>query len=166
MTMKFNTTTTLNVYKAGNELIFTDRRVLCCRFNHYYDVTKADISLVDYENDDVREEDCTELGELKIEKAILKADHISNLIHIELGGDILTVKTNDFGSDDKYIAFAIDNLFKKPEFQYIPTDDELEFIERVLGRNRLESFYRVLDLNKVCAELETYIKTKLTTSFE
>ena len=166
MAMKFQTTTTLNVYKAGNELVFTDRRILCCRFSYYYDITKGDISLVDYENGDVREEDCTELGELKIEKAILKADHISNLIHIELGGDILTVKTNDFGSNDKYIAFAIDNLFEKPEFQYIPTDDELEFIERVLGRNRLESFYRVLDLNKVCAELETYIKTKLTTSFE
>ena len=166
MSMKFQTTTTLNVYKAGDELVFTDRRVLCCRFNHYYDVTKADISLVDYENGDVREEDCTELGELKIEKAILKTDHISNLIHIELGGDILTVKTNYFGSDDKYIAFAVDGLFEKAEFQYIPTDDEFEFIERVWGRNRLESFYRVLDLNKVCAELETYIKTNLTTSFE
>ena len=166
MTMKFKTTTTLKVYKAGNELVFTDRRILCCRFNHYYDVTKADISFVDYENGDVCEEECTELGELKIEKSILKADHISNLIHIELGGDILTVKTNDFGSDDKYIAFAIDNLFEKTEFQYTPTDEELEFIQRVLGHNRLESFYRVLDLNKVCAELETYIKTNLTTSFE
>ena len=166
MSMKFQTTTTLNVYKAGTELVFTDRRILCCRFSYYYDITKGDISLVDYENGDIREEDCTELGELKIEKAILKADHIFNLIHIELGGDILTVKTNDFGSDDKYIAFAIDNLFEKPEFQYIPTDDELEFIQRVLGSNRQENFYRVLDLNKVCAELETYIKTKLTTSFE
>lgn len=165
MSMKFQTTTTLNVYKAGSELVFTDRRVLCCRFSYYYDVTKAHLSLGGYENDDISEE-YTELGELKIEKAVLKADHISNLIHIKLGGDILTVKTNDFGSDDKYIAFTIDNLFEKPEFQYIPTDDELEFIERVLGRNRLESFYRVLDLNKVCAELETYIKTNLTTSFE
>lgn len=166
MTMKFKTTTTLNVYKAGDELIFTDRRILCCRFSYYYDVTKGDISLVNYENGDICEEYCTELGELKIEKAILKADHISNLIHIELGGDILTVKTNDFSSDDKYIAFALDNLFKKPEFRYIPTDEEFEFIQRVIGENRLESFYRVLDLSKVCAELETYIKTNLTTSFE
>ncbi len=166
MTMKFQTTTTLNAYKAGDELIFTDRRILCCRFNHYYDVTKADVSLGYYENGDIGEDDCTELGVLKIEKAVLKADHISNLIHIEFGGDILTVKTNDFCSNDKYIAFAVDDLFEKPEFQYIPTDEELDFIKRVLGGNRLESFYCVLDLNKVCAELETYIKTKLTTSFE
>ena len=166
MTMKFKTTTTLNVYKAGDELIFTDRRILCCRFSYYYDVTKGDISLVDYENGDICEEYCTELGKLKIEKAILRADHISNLIHIKLGGDILTVKTNDFSSDDKYIAFALDNLFKKPEFQYIPTDEEFEFIQRVIGVNRQESVCRVLDLSKVCAELETYIKTNLTTLFE
>ena len=89
--MKFQTTTTLNVYKAGNELVFYRSSLFMLSVHHYYDVTKADISLVDYENGDVREEDCTELGELKIEKAILKADHISNLIHIELGGDILTV---------------------------------------------------------------------------
>lgn len=165
MSMKFQTTTTLNVYKAGSELVFTDRRVLCCRFSYYYDVTKAHLSLGGYENDDISEE-YTELGELKIEKAVLKADHISNLIHIKLGGDILTVKTNDFGSDDKYIAFSVDDLFEKAEFQYAPTDEEFEFIQRVLGGNRQESFYRVLDLNKVCAELETYIKTKLTTSFE
>lgn len=163
--MKFQTTTTLNVYKAGSELVFTDRRVLCCRFSYYYDVTKAHLSLGGYENDDISEE-YTELGELKIEKAILKADHISNLIHIELGGDILTVRTNDFCSSDKYIAFSVDDLFEKAEFQYAPTDEEFEFIQRVLGGNRQESFYRVLDLNKVCAELETYIKTKLTTSFE
>lgn len=165
MAMKFKTTTTLNVYKAGDELVFTDRRILCCRFSHYCDVTKAHLSLGAYENDDISEE-YTELGELKIEKAVLKADHISNLIHIEFGGDILTVRTNDFCSSDKYIAFAVDDLFEKPEFQYIPTDEELEFIKCVLGSNRQESFYRVLDLNKVCAELETYIKTNLTTLFE
>ena len=28
MSMKFKTTTTLNAYKVGNELVFTDRRVL------------------------------------------------------------------------------------------------------------------------------------------
>lgn len=163
--MKFKTTTTLNIYRADNKLVFTDYRILCCRFSYYYDVVEAHLSLGYYENDNISEE-CVELGSLKIEKAILNAEHISNLIHIELGSDIVTVRSNDFGDLDKYISFAIDGLIEKYEFQYQPTEEELAFIKRVLGANRLESFYRVLDLNKLCAELEKYIRTKLIKSFE
>lgn len=163
--MKFKTTTTLNVYKAGNELVFTDHRILCCRFCQNYNQIEVELSLAHYGNEDIIEE-YMELGILKIEKAILNAEHISNLIHIELGGDIITVRSNDFGDLDKYITFAIDGLIEKEEFQYQPTDEELAFIKRVLGANRLESFYRVLDLNKLCAELEKYIWTKLIKSFE
>lgn len=165
MTMKFKTTSTLNIFRAGDELIFTDHRILCCRFSRNYNQIEAHLSLGEYENDDISEE-YTELGVLKIENAVFNSDHISNLIHIKLGGEIVTVKSNDYCSNDKYLAFAVDRLFGNAKFQYQTTDEELAFIKRVIGENRSNIFYRVLDLNKLCAELETYIQEKLTKPFE
>ena len=76
------------------------------------------------------------------------------------------IETEQFPPDEAYIVIDISDFIPKRKDATLPAQStatlaEIEFIKRVIGENRLDVEYQVIDLNLILSGLESYIKDNL-----
>lgn len=148
----------LSIYRVGDKFIFTDKTVLACYFETFGGSTEVRLSLCDVYNYEI-DGDELELGDFEFPNAEFNGDKISNLVNFPLCGEIAGVATsNYYGRNDALLAIKLHRLLDREENCYQPTDEEKDFLKRVLCQDEYNNDdVRILDLNKVLAELEKYI---------
>ena len=147
----------LSIYRVGNKFIFTDKTVLACYFETFGGSTEVRLSLCDVHNYEI-DGDELDLGDFEFPNAEFNGDKISNLVNFPLCGEIAgVVASRYYGRKDALLAIRLYGLSDRKENRYQPTDEEKEFLKRVLCQDKYDENVRILDLNKVLAELEKYI---------
>lgn len=148
----------LSIYRVGDKFIFTDKTVLACYFETFGGSTEVRLSLCDVYNYEIGDDEL-DLGDFEFPNAEFKGDKISNLVNFPLCGEITGVATsNYYGRNDVLLAIKLHRLLDREENRYQPTDEEKDFLKRVLCQDEYNNDdVRILDLNKVLAELEKYI---------
>ena len=148
----------LSIYRVGDKFIFTDKTVLACYFETFGGSTEVRLSLCDVHNYEI-DGDELDLGDFEFPNAEFKGDKISNLVNFPLCGEIAGVATSRYyGRKDALLAIKLYGFSDREENRYQPTDEEKDFLKRVLYQDEYNNDdVRILDLNKVLAELEKYI---------
>lgn len=148
----------LSIYRVGDKFIFTDKTVLACYFETFVGSTEVRLSLCDVHNYEIGDDEL-DLGDFEFPNAEFKGDKISNLVNFPLCGEITGVATSRYyGRKDALLAIRLYRLSDREENRYQPTDEEKDFLKRVLCQDKYDENVRILDLNKVLAELENYIR--------
>lgn len=108
-----------------------------------------------------------DLGDFEFPNTEFKGDKISNLVNFPLCGEIAGVATSCYyGRKDALLAIKLYRFSDREENRYQPTDEEKEFLKRVLCQDKYDENVRILDLNKILAELENYIREDILRPYQ
>lgn len=166
MAINFYAKPILSTYRVGNNLIFTDKAVLCCHFNVFAGTTEVQLTLGDVNGDEINDEQL-DLGDIEFPNTELNGNKIEVLANFELcGSNIDVLASKYYGHTDAVIAFSLNDLLEVKENLYQPTDEEKNFLKRVLCLDTYDENEKILDLNKVAPELEKFISTHLLRPYQ
>ena len=108
-----------------------------------------------------------DLGDFEFPNTEFKGDKISNLVNFPLCGEIAGVATSRYyGRKVALLAIKLYGFSDREENRYQPTDEEKEFLKRVLCQDKYDENVKILDLNKVLTELENYIHDDILRSYQ
>ena len=166
MAINFYAKPILSTYRVGNNLIFTDKAVLCCHFNVFASTTEVYLTLGSVNGDEIDDEQM-DLGDIEFPNTELNGNKIEVLANFELcGSNIEVLASKYYGHTDAVIAFSLNDLLEVKENLYQPTDEEKNFLKRVLCLDAYDENEKILDLNKVAPELEKFISTHLLRPYQ
>lgn len=166
MAINFYAKPLLSTYRVGNNLIFTDKAVLCCHFNVFAGTTEVQLTLGDVNGNEINDEQL-DLGDIEFPNTELNGNKIEVLANFELSGSNIEVLTSKYyGHTDAVIAFSLNNLIEVKENLYQPTEEEKTFLKRVFCLDAYDENEKILDLNKVAPELEKFISTHLLRPYQ
>ena len=166
MAVNFYAKPILSTYRVGNNFIFTDKASLCCHFNVFADVTEVYLTLGSVNGDEIDDEQM-DLGDIEFPNTELNGNKIEVLANFELcGSNIEVLASKYYGHTDAVIAFSLNDLLEVKENLYQPTDEEKNFLKRVLCLDAYDENEKILDLNKVAPELEKFISTHLLRPYQ
>lgn len=156
----------LRAFRLGESIVFSNLSNLKCYFTQNGNDIDVEVSLCGNFNGEVLQ-NCQDLAVIDFTNAYIKfnADvcYDAMLIH-NISCD--NIETEQFPPDEAYIVIDISNFIPQRDDVILPaqsqaTSEEIEFIKRVIGENRTDVEYQVIDLNLILSGLESYIKTNL-----
>lgn len=156
----------LRAFRLGENIVFSNLSNLKCYFTQNGNDIDVEVSLCGNLNGEVLP-NCQDLAVIDFTNSYIKfnADvcYDAMLIH-NISCD--NIETEQFPPDEAYIVIDISNFIPQRDDAILPaqsqaTPEEIEFIKRVIGENRTDVKYQVIDLNLILSGLESYIKDNL-----
>ena len=156
----------LSIYRVGNKFIFTDKTVLACYFETFGGSTEVRLSLCDVYDGEI-DGDELDLGYFEFPNTEFIGGKIANITGFPLCDEIVNVATSRYyGRNDALLAIKLHRLLEREENRYQPTDEEKDFLKRVLCLIEYNEGVRILNLNKVLAELEKFIRDDILRPYQ
>lgn len=158
----------LRAFRLGENIVFSNFSNLKCYFTQFDDRVEIEVSLCAFLNGDILP-NCQDLAVIDFPNSRIDFDNDNFYSDISICdiwcGNILT---EQYVPDEEFFVIDISNLIPKrnnvaPSLQSKLTADEMEFVKRVIGENRADVEYQVIDLNLILSGLESYIKDNLIT---
>lgn len=156
----------LRAFRLGENIVFSNLSNLKCYFTQFDDRVEIEVSLCAVLYDDVFPS-CQDLAVIDFPHSRIDFDNDNFYSDISICdiwcGNILT---EQYVPDEEFFVIDISNLIPKrnnvaPSLQSQTTTEENDFIKRVIGENRPDVEYQVIDLNLILSGLEDYIKDNL-----
>jgi hypothetical protein len=155
----------LRAFRLGENIVFSNLTNIKCYFTQFDDRVEVEISLCAVHNDALSS--CQDLAVIDFPHSRIDFDNDNFYSDISICdiwcGNILT---EQYVPDEEFFVIDISNLIPKrnnvaPSLQSQTTTEENDFIKRVIGENRPDVEYQVIDLNLILSGLEDYIKDNL-----
>lgn len=155
----------LRAFRLGENIVFSNLTNIKCYFTQFDDRVEVEISLCAVHNDALSS--CQDLAVIDFPHSRIDFDNDNFYSDISICdiwcGNILT---EQYVPDEEFFVIDISNLIPKrnnvaPSLQSQTTTEENDFIKRVIGENRPDVEYQVIDLNLILSGLEGYIKDNL-----
>lgn len=155
----------LRAFRLGENIVFSNLTNIKCYFTQFDDRVEVEISLCAVYNDALSS--CQDLAVIDFPHSRIDFDNDNFYSDISICdiwcGNILT---EQYVPDEEFFVIDISNLIPKrnnvaPSLQSQTTTEENNFIKRVIGENRPDVEYQVIDLNLILSGLEDYIKDNL-----
>lgn len=156
----------LRAFRLGKNIVFSNLTNIKCYFTQFEDSAEVEVSLCAVLNDDVLPR-CQDLAVIDFPNFRIDFDNDNFYSDISIC-DIWceNILTEQYVPDEEFFIIDISNLIPKRSnvalsLQSKLTADEMEFVKRVIGENRPDAEYQVIDLNLILSGLEGYIKDNL-----
>lgn len=155
----------LRAFRLGENIVFSNLTNIKCYFTQFDDRVEVEISLCAVHNDALSS--CQDLAVIDFPHSRIDFDNDNFYSDISICniwcGNILT---EQYVPDEEFLVIDISNLIPKrnnvaPSLRSQTTTEENDFIKRVIGENRPDVEYQVIDLNLILSGLEGYIKDNL-----
>ena len=155
----------LRAFRLGENIVFSNLTNIKCYFTQFDDRVEVEISLCAVHNDALSI--CQDLAVIDFPHSRIDFDNDNFYSDISIC-DIwcVNILTEQYVPDEEFFVIDISNLIPKrnnvaPSLQSQTTTEENYFIKRVIGENRPDVEYQVIDLNLILSGLEDYIKDNL-----
>ena len=155
----------LRAFRLGENIVFSNLTNIKCYFTQFDDRVEVEISLCAVHNDALSS--CQDLAVIDFPHSRIDFDNdnfYSDISICDIWCD--NILTEQYVPDEEFFVIDISNLIPKrnnvaPSLQSQTTTEENDFIKRVIGENRPDVEYKVIDLNLILSGLEGYIKDNL-----
>lgn len=156
----------LRAFRLGKNIVFSSLSNLKCYFTQTGNDITVEVSLCGNFNGEILP-NCQDLAVIDFTNAYIKFNedvcYDAMLIH---NISCANIETEQFPPDEAYIVIDISDFIPKRKDATLPAQSpatlaEIEFIKRVIGENRADVEYQVIDLNLILSGLENYIKDNL-----